>query len=64
MRKVDTNHVQATVCLNNAYPACSPEGTCMMYFTTLIMSDDWGNVSETDYFKAKDRVADGYDPGL
>ena len=58
MRKVATNHVQATVCLNNAYPACSPEGTCMMYFTTLLMSDDWGNISETDYFKAKDRVAD------
>ena len=58
MRKVDTNHVQATVCLNNAYPGCSPEGTCMMYFTTMFMSDDWGNVSETDYFKAKDRVAD------
>ena len=58
MRKVDTNHVQATVCLNNAYPECSPPGTCMMYFTTMFMSDDWGNVSETDYFKAKDRVAD------
>ena len=58
MRKVATNHVQATVCLNNAYPECSPPGTCMMYFTTMFMSDDWGNVSETDYFKAKDRVAD------
>ena len=57
MRKVDTNHVQATVCLNNAFPECSPKGTCMMYFTTMFMSDDWGNVSETDYFKAKDRVA-------
>ena len=58
MKKVETNHVQATVCLNNAFPGCSPEGTCMMYFTTLIMSDDWGNVTETDYFKAKDRIAD------
>ena len=58
MRKVSTNHVQATVCLNNAYPECSPEGTCMMYFTTMFMSDDWGNVTEEDYFKAKDRVAD------
>lgn len=58
MRKVETNHVQATVCLNNAFPECSPPGTCMMYFTTMFMSDDWGNVSETDYFKAKDRVAE------
>ena len=30
----------------------------MMYFPTMFMSDDWGNVSETDYFKAKDRIAD------
>ena len=58
MRKVDTNHVQATVCLNNAWPGCSPEGTCMMYFTTIFMSDDWGSVEDPDYFKAKDRVAD------
>lgn len=57
MKKVETNHVQATVCLNNAYPQCSPEGTCMMYFTTMFMSDDWGNVEEKDYFKAKDRIA-------
>lgn len=46
MRKVDTNHVQATVCLNNAYPECSPKGTCMMYFTTMFMSDDWDNISK------------------
>lgn len=57
MKKVETNHVQATVCLNNAYPECSPPGTCILYFTTLFMSDDWGNVSQTDYFKAKDRIA-------
>ena len=57
MRKVDTNHVQATVCLNNAHPQCSPPGTCILYFTTMFMSDDWGNIAQTDYFKAKDRVA-------
>ena len=58
MKKVSTNHVQATVCLNNAYPECSPKGTCIMYFTTMFMSDDWGNVTEKDYFKMKDQVAD------
>lgn len=58
MRKVGTNHVQATVCLNNAYPQCSPKGTCIMYFTTMFMSDDWGNVTEQDYFKMKDQVAE------
>lgn len=58
MEKVSTNHVQATVCLNNAYPQCSPEGTCMMYFTTLLTSDDWANVSDEDYFLMKDMVAE------
>ena len=58
MRKIATNEVQATVCLNRAFPDCSPEGTCMMYFTTLYMSDDWANVKAEDYFKTKDYVAD------
>ena len=58
MKKVSTNHVQATVCLNNAYKECSPPGTCMFYFTTMIMSDDWGNVTDEEYFKMKDKVAD------
>lgn len=58
MRKIATNEVQATVCLNRAFPDCSPKGTCMMYFTTLYMSDDWANVKAEDYFKTKDYVAD------
>lgn len=58
MRTIADNDVQATVCLNRALPDCSPEGTCMMYFTTLYMSDDWANVKAEDYFKTKDYVAD------
>ena len=58
MKKIATNEVQATVCLNRAYPECSPEGTCMMYFTTLYMDDDWANVKPEDYFKVKDMVAE------
>lgn len=58
MKKIDTNSVQATVCLNRTYPDCSPAGTCMMYFTTLYMSDDWGNVKPEDYFKVKNKVAE------
>ena len=57
MRSIRTNTAQATVCLNRAYPECSPKGTCMMYFTTMFMSDDWGNVKAEDYFKTKDMVA-------
>ena len=57
MRTIKDNDVQATVCLNRADPGCSPEGTTMMYFTTLYMSDDWANVSPQDYFRTKDYVA-------
>lgn len=57
MKKIDTNSAQATVCLNRAYPECSPPGTCMMYFTTLYMSDDWGNVRPEDYAATKEKVA-------
>lgn len=60
MKKIETNEAQATVCLNRAYPECSPAGTTMMYFTTLYMSDDWGNVKPEDYFKTKDYVADKF----
>ena len=48
MRTIAENEVQATVCLNRAYPECSPKGTCMLYFTTLYVSDDWGNVKAED----------------
>ena len=57
MRTIRDNEVQATVCLNRAYPECSPKGTCMMYFTTLYMSDDWGNIGAEDYGRTKDFVA-------
>ena len=57
MKTIESNSVQATVCLNRAYPECSPAGTSMMYFTTLYMSDDWANVKPKDYFKVKDYVA-------
>ena len=57
MKSIKTNEVQATVCLNRAYPECSPEGTTMMYFTTLYMTDTWGDIKAQDYFKAKNYVA-------
>lgn len=57
MKHIVTNHVQATVCLNRALPSCSPKGTCMLYMTTLFTSDDWKNVTKTDYVKVKEMVA-------
>ncbi len=57
MRNFNNTAAQATVCLNNAYPECSPEGTAIMYMTTLFMEDVWGDVKEEDYFKVKNDVA-------
>ena len=49
---------QATVCLNNAVPDCSPEGTSIVYLTTLFSGDAWKNVSPAEYFKLKNRIAE------
>lgn len=57
MKTIAGNNVQATVCLNRAYPECSPEGTCMMYFTTLYMEDDWGRITPQEYVRTKEEVA-------
>ena len=63
METIEDNDVQATVCLNRAQPDCSPEGTCMMYFTTLFMqredgTDAWSDVTPENYVRTKNRVAD------
>lgn len=57
LSKIETNHVQATVCLNMADPDCSPEGTSILYFTSLFTDDAWGSVTEKDYFKTKQAFA-------
>ncbi len=52
------DHLQATVCLNRANPGCSPEGTCIMSFTTLYNTDVWGDVAPEDYVNKKREVAE------
>lgn len=49
---------QATVCLNNAVPDCSPEGTSILYLTTLFSGDCWSDVRPQNYFKLKNRIAE------
>lgn len=56
MRNSRRNTVQATVCLNNADKNCSPEGTSILYMTTLYMDDAWGEISEEEYYKEKNRA--------
>ena len=57
MKRIGNTAAQATVCLNNADPDCSPKGTTIMYMTTLFMEDVWSDVNEKDYFKIKNEVA-------
>lgn len=57
MQNLNNTAAQATVCLNNADPDCSPEGTCILYMTTLFTKDVWSDVKEEDYFKVKNQVA-------
>lgn len=58
MKTIETNNVQATVCLNLADPGCSPEGTSLMYFTTVYTDDAWKDVTPEKYVKTKRQVAD------
>lgn len=57
MSRIETNNAQATCCLNRAVPGCSPEGTTILYFTTLYTEDCWSEISEKDYIKTKRYVA-------
>jgi len=57
MKSIETNNAQATCCLNRAVPGCSPEGTTILYFTTLYTEDCWSRVDEKDYIKTKQYVA-------
>ena len=57
METIEGNNAQATCCLNNAVPGCSPEGTTILYFTPLYTSDCWSEINERDYVKAKEYVA-------
>ncbi len=66
----DTNHIydafhrlerpvgQATVCLNNAIPDCSPEGTSILYLTTLFDGNCWSDVKPSEYFNLKNKIAE------
>ncbi len=58
MGSIESNNIQATVCLNIADPTCSPEGTTIMYFTRAYSKDAWKDVTPENYVKTKRAVAD------
>jgi prolycopene isomerase len=56
-RDFNDHPMQATVCLNAANPDASPEGTCIMSFTTLYTDDAWGKIGADEYVAKKRDVA-------
>lgn len=56
-KSLDTHNDFCVTFLNNIVPGASPEGTCMIYFTTLYSADVFKDLKEEDYFAMKDKVA-------
>lgn len=55
----ETCALQATVCLNAAIPDCSPEGTTILYMTSVFAGDDaWSDVTPSTYVKEKRKYAE------
>ena len=53
------NNLQAAVCLNKGVPGCSPDGTCILYITSLFTGEDaWNDITEENYVAAKREFAD------
>ncbi len=46
-------------CLNKIVPNASEKGTSMLFFTTLLTEDAWGDVKPEDYKRVKNRIAKG-----
>ena len=44
--------------INEAIPDCTPEGTCMVQFAKFYTEDAFANVTEEEYFRLKDRIAE------
>lgn len=57
MGDLHKNNMQATVCLNMADTGCSPQGTTLMYFTTLYSQDCFRDVTPESYKSYKEFIA-------
>ncbi len=57
-KRIATNCNQVSVCYNVVNPHFSPEGTCVISLTSTFMEDDWANISQEDYVKAKTDFAE------
>jgi phytoene dehydrogenase-like protein len=57
LKTLPTPKIQATACLNNALPDCSPPGTSIMSITTLYRPEAWKDVKPHGYVATKNRIA-------
>lgn len=57
--KLQTPKGQASICLNNAIPDCSPPGTSIVSITTLFRPEIWYDIRPEDYVEIKNKIADG-----
>lgn len=55
--KIGLTPMQATICLNNAIPGCSPPGTSMLTITTMYLPEAWQDIRPEMYFKIKNDIA-------
>ena len=55
---IDPHEDYCVTILNEVLPDCSPEGTCMLQFSKFFTEDAFKDVSEAEYFRLKDRIAE------
>jgi len=58
LNKLEKPRVQASICLNNAIPDCSPPGTCIISITSAFQPEAWKDVKPEEYFKLKNKIAE------
>ncbi len=55
---LDTHKDYCVTIINEAIPDCSPEGSCMVQFAKFFTKDVFADVTEEEYFKLKDKLAE------
>lgn len=55
--RLEAPSMQASVCLNNAVPDCSPPGTTIVSLTACFRPEAWHGLSPRDYFRVKREIA-------
>lgn len=57
LSSLETNDYIISLCYNIVNPKASPEGTCMMSFTTFYSDEVWKDISPENYVNTKNQIA-------